>query len=132
MRSAGAATRRRVAARSGRTAEETPSIDECNARWRGAEDGVFREGFTFRAQFRVTGNWILTQRAQRTQRRDAVRAEQAGWFGQSASEACSCGIVHVLTFCIAAASRDSCETRGCRRVELRALCDKVPRTPPGP
>ncbi len=38
----------------------------------------------------------------------------------------------VLNFSIAATSRDSCGACGCRRVELRALCDKVPRTPPGP
>ena len=37
----------------------------------------------------------------------------------------------VLNFCIAVASREFCGARGCRRVELRALCDKVPRTPPG-
>jgi hypothetical protein len=26
----------------------------------------------------------------------------------------------------------ACEVRGCRSVELRALCNEVPRTPPGP
>jgi hypothetical protein len=38
----------------------------------------------------------------------------------------------VLNFSNAAATRDTSGACGCRRVELRALCDKVPRTPPGP
>jgi hypothetical protein len=37
-----------------------------------------------------------------------------------------------LNFCVLNSNQQRREGRGCRSVELRALCNEVPRTPPGP
>jgi len=35
-------------------------------------------------------------------------------------------------FCVLHSNQQPRDERGCRSVELRALCNEVPRTPPGP
>ena len=37
-----------------------------------------------------------------------------------------------LIFCVLNSNQQPRDKRGCRSVELRALCNEVPRTPPGP
>src|SRR5580692_12986980 len=37
-----------------------------------------------------------------------------------------------LNFCVLNSNQQRRRVRGCRSVELRALCNEVPRTPPGP
>jgi hypothetical protein len=37
-----------------------------------------------------------------------------------------------LNFCVLNSNQQRRDERGCRSVELRALCNEVPRTPPGP
>ena len=37
-----------------------------------------------------------------------------------------------LKFCVLNSNQQRRKVRGCRSVELRALCNEVPRTPPGP
>jgi hypothetical protein len=37
-----------------------------------------------------------------------------------------------LNFCVLNSNQQRRDGRGCRSVELRALCNEVPRTPPGP
>jgi hypothetical protein len=37
-----------------------------------------------------------------------------------------------INFCVLNSNQQRRKVRGCRSVELRALCNEVPRTPPGP